>query len=86
MHGAETFETWEDIFRRSGYNKVSISKHDMDYRGFLAMIADEGVSNSIRIFSKFMRKKYIRSRMRKLRSFFRKNKEYTGYGIFITTN
>ncbi len=85
ISNAETFTAWEDLFRVGGYNFIKTTRYNMNYRGMLGMMKDEGLVNGLKVMSRFLLKPHIRKRMQRLDNFFRSYPDYTGYGMYISS-
>ncbi|ODS35369.1 MAG: hypothetical protein A7316_03970 [Candidatus Altiarchaeales archaeon WOR_SM1_86-2] len=80
---AETTENWENSFLKAGFDKVESNIFHMDIGGPLDTLINEGFINSSRVFFKSLTNSDIRNKTRSIRTFFKENKEYLGYGIYI---
>ena len=47
------------------------------------MLSDEGISNSFRVFWKYLTDSPVRGKMKRMNQFFNDNKEYFVYGIYV---
>jgi ubiquinone/menaquinone biosynthesis C-methylase UbiE/uncharacterized metal-binding protein len=78
-----TFEMYEDDIKNEGFEKVQTKRFDMQFRGMLGMLKDEGLVNGLKVAWKYLSSSKIRKRMIKLDKFFKTYPEYIGYGIYI---
>ncbi len=78
----KTYDGWEELFKREGIRDLQIEKHNMELRGMLEMVAEEGWVNGLKIVYRLLTNIQIRTRMMKLATFFKSYPEYVGYGIF----
>ena len=81
----ETFEDWEAAFLEGSGSKADSFRFDMDFRGLGGIIRDEGIVNSLNVMFRYLTKRHIRNRMKKLNQFFLKYPEHIGYGMYLTT-
>jgi ubiquinone/menaquinone biosynthesis C-methylase UbiE len=82
----QTYDKWSELFQNAGYDKITVNKYPMTFRGITGMIQDEGVKNGISVMYKYMTNKKIRYRMQKIDRFFSNYSDYVGYGIYIVIN
>jgi ubiquinone/menaquinone biosynthesis C-methylase UbiE len=83
MLNVKTGDNWDKLFLDSGAQQLDTEINPMYFnRGFLGMIKDEGLINSIRVIRKYMMDKKIRTRMMTMNRFFKQNEDIFGYGIY----
>lgn len=82
MKRAETYRGWEETFKRAGISKVNVQEYSFDNGGFLAMLKDEGLLNSMRVFLKYLSNPEVRRRMGLINATFKRYPDYFGYGIY----
>jgi SAM-dependent methyltransferase len=82
MKNVETFQGWEETFRRSGVTGLRVEAFDSPNSGLLSMLASEGPANMCRVMWRYMTDKRIRTRMNTMNRFFAENADYFGYGIY----
>jgi ubiquinone/menaquinone biosynthesis C-methylase UbiE len=76
---------WKNLFIQSGASNLKTEVYPMHFSGFLGMIKDEGLSNSIRVIRKFLTESKVRTRMNSMNRFFKKNQAIFGFGIYTMT-
>lgn len=82
MKNVETFQGWEETFKRSGVAGLRVEAFDSPNSGLRSMLASEGPANMGRVMWRYMANKRIRSRMNTMNRFFAENAGYFGYGIY----
>jgi ubiquinone/menaquinone biosynthesis C-methylase UbiE len=82
MLNVKVLDGWNNLFLQSGAVDLQTAVYPMHFSGFLAMIKDEGFSNSIRVIGKFLTDSKVRTRMNTMNKFFKKNEDIFGFGIF----
>jgi SAM-dependent methyltransferase len=85
MLNVKMLDVWKNLFIQSGASNLKTEIHPMYFSGFLGMIRDEGLSNSIRIIKKFLTESKVRNRMNTMDKFFKNNQDIFGYGIYTMT-
>jgi len=82
MTNVNTYDEWEEIFKKAGINNISVIKGD-NFRGsYIERLRDEGFVNTFKIIYNTMKNKEIRQRMNVMNKFFKEHEEYFGYGIY----
>lgn len=84
MTNVLTFEDWEKIFFDEGFSHVRIIRSSMTLSGVKGMVRDEGLGNVVRVMAKYLLNKRVRQRMVNLNVFINSNRQYFGYGIYVT--
>ncbi len=82
MKRAETCEGWKATFAKAGVSGLRVSIYSFKNGGTLGIIKDEGVANSLRVLSRYVRNSDVRNRMRLIDRTFKEYPEYFGYGIY----
>jgi SAM-dependent methyltransferase len=77
-----TFSDWESLFRKNGMTDLEVIKGEMGTRQ-RRMFSDEGMVNAATVMLKWLFDTRIRRRMNAVFDFFRDNREYIGYGIYV---
>jgi ubiquinone/menaquinone biosynthesis C-methylase UbiE len=85
MLNVKMLDGWKNLFLQSGASNLLSEVYPMYFSGFLGMIKDEGLSNSIRVIRKFLTESKVRIRMNTMNRFFKKNQDVFGYGIYTMT-
>jgi ubiquinone/menaquinone biosynthesis C-methylase UbiE len=85
MLSVKMLDGWKDLFIKSGASNLQTEVYPMYFSGFLGMIKDEGLSNSIRVIRKFLTESKVRTRMNTMNRFFKKNQDIFGFGIYTMT-
>jgi ubiquinone/menaquinone biosynthesis C-methylase UbiE len=83
MLNVHTYDGWKKVFKEAGAKDLTVHERDMVFSGMKGMMADEGLSNSMRVMRKYMFDSQVRNRMKTMDNFFSKYPEYFGYGIYI---
>lgn len=76
-------DDWNSLFIQSGARDLQTRIYPMKFNGFLGMIKDEGLMNSIRVMTKYLTDKKVRTRMSMMNKFFKKHEDIFGYGIYV---
>lgn len=82
MKKAETYEGWEKTFEKAGISEVHIQEHSFSNGGFLDILKDEGLVNTIKVFGKYFTRGEVRRRMNLIDATFKQYPDYFGYGIY----
>jgi len=80
-----TFDEWKKLFQECGISDLEVIPGEMGMRQ-RNMFRDEGFLNAAKIIGKWLFNSRIRKRMNVVFDFFRNNKEYIGYGIYVGKN
>jgi ubiquinone/menaquinone biosynthesis C-methylase UbiE len=82
MRKAETYEGWQEVFRKAGVPEVEIKRDTFRNSGVLHMLKDEGLTNTMKILSRYIGNSEVRKRMKLINEAFAKYPQYFGYGIY----
>jgi SAM-dependent methyltransferase len=82
IRNALTYGDWEALFRANGLMDLEVFTGAMGGRQ-RQMFRDEGVQNAARVIAKWLFDTRVRRRMNALFGFFRDQKAYIGYGIYV---
>ena len=82
MKRAETYDGWKKTFEKAGVQNVRIIERTFKNEGVFRMVRDEGIMNTLRIFSRYAGNRDVRKRMRLINATITKFTEYFGYGIY----
>ncbi len=85
MRKAETYEGWKEVFRMAGVQEVEIVRDTFRNAGFLHMLRDEGLANTMKILSRYIGDSDVRKRMKLISGAFAKYPQYFGYGTYTFT-
>ncbi|MDH4270671.1 MAG: class I SAM-dependent methyltransferase [Candidatus Aminicenantes bacterium] len=83
MLNVHTYGDWEGLFKRAGAEDLKTIKHSLKFSGPGGMIRNEGIFNSLKVMSKYVRNRRVRTRMKTLGRFFDAHSDIVGYGIYI---
>lgn len=83
MTKADTYDGWYNIFKDAGIVDLETYRYSFDNNSMIAMIKDEGIMNSLKVFKKYITDKEIRRRMNSIDNAFSKYADYFGYGIYV---
>lgn len=83
MENVNTFEAWEEIFKKAGVKNIVVEKNSMEFNGMKSMIADKGISKMFNVMFKYIGNSRIRNRMKKLNKFILSYPQYFGHGTYI---
>jgi arsenite methyltransferase len=83
LRNVETFEDWKRLLDGAGVGGLDVERSSMKFQGLKGMFVDEGLTNSLRIMTRYLRNGKIRKRMEVLQRFFQDNQLYFGYGIYV---
>ncbi|MFH1562740.1 MAG: class I SAM-dependent methyltransferase [Nitrospirota bacterium] len=75
-----TYEGWKELIFNQGLKEVITKKYKMRNPN---LIKDEGISNAVKVMSKWLFNPRIRNRMNEVDNLFEKYSEYFGYGIYV---
>jgi SAM-dependent methyltransferase len=78
-------DDWNSLFIESGAMNLQTMIYPMKFNGFLGMIKNEGLMNSIRVITKYLTNEKVRTRMVMMNKFFKKHEDIFGYGIYTMT-
>ncbi len=79
---AELHDDWVALFENSSLEVESSEIHDLDF-GFRFMLANEGLSSTLRIASMCIFNQEARDRTRAITNLFRETGAYLGFGIYV---
>jgi ubiquinone/menaquinone biosynthesis C-methylase UbiE len=82
MKRAETYDGWKATFQKAGVRNLDIKEYSFKNGSMLEMLSDEGITNSFKVFSKYLTNSEVRKRMNLINSTFKDYPEYFGYGIY----
>lgn len=82
MRRAETYEGWKTTFETAGIRNVGIIKRTFKNGSLFDMLRDEGLVNSLRIFSRYVGNSDVRKRMQLINRTITGFADYFGYGIY----
>jgi ubiquinone/menaquinone biosynthesis C-methylase UbiE len=82
MLNVKLSDDWNSLFTQSGAKDLQTNIYPMKFNGFLGMIKDEGMMNSVRVIKKYLTNEKVRSRMLMMNKFFKKHEDIFGYGIY----
>lgn len=85
MKRAETGTGWEKTFRKAGVRNLKFNSYAFKNNGMIAMLKDEGLANSIRVFSRYLTNGEVRRRMSLIDRTFAEYPQYFGYGVYAFT-
>jgi len=83
MLNVQTYEGWQSLLSGLGVRDLKTIAEPLEFRGMRGMITDEGLVNTTRVALKYLTNARLRKRMRTMDRFFRSNRNYFGYGIYI---
>jgi SAM-dependent methyltransferase len=83
LRNVETFEDWKSLFDGAGVVGLDVERSSMRFQGLRGMFVDEGLTNSMKIMTRYLRNAKIRKRMDVLQRSFQDNQRYFGYGIYM---
>jgi hypothetical protein len=74
---------WQERFTAVGATLVDTLTGPMGDKGFITMLDDEGIKNTTQITLRWVFNRRIRNRMTAMNRFFRDNRRYFSYGIYV---
>ena len=85
MQRAETAPGWQATFQKAGISNLTTCTYPFENGGMFAMMKDEGLANTLKVFSKYLADSDVRRRMKLINATFREYPQYFGYGIYSFT-
>ena len=83
LKNANTYEGWENVFKRANTGKLSVIKGENILGSFVDSLKEEGIINTLRIMFNSMKNSEIRHRVNIMGKFIEDNHDYFGYGIYV---